>query len=179
MDGPSAQLPERCITVSTDHAISSTKSAAYRSKDSANQQSPESRSSPGVLFPAGWKRAAQVAELFNRRRLRGFVLQELQLDEIRTFLDRKKRPIWIITGIEVWSRLWPSCVLGRRNYRNIRKLLRDLLGKSELIDPILITTDSFGVYEWIIRRMFGPTCIYAQVIKTRRKNRGNSLAVCR
>ena len=26
-------------------------------------------------------------------------------------------------------------------------------------------------YEWVIRRMFGPTCIYGQVIKARRKNR--------
>ena len=117
------------------------------------------------------ERASQAAKQFNRRRLRGFVLQELQLDEIRTFLDRKKCPIWIITGIEVWSRLWPSCVLGRRNYRNIRRLLRDLLGKSKFIDPILITTDGFEVYEWVIRRMFGPACIYGQVIKTRRKNR--------
>ena len=69
------------------------------------------------------ERAAQAAEQFSKRRLRGFVLQELQLDEIRTFLDRKKRPIWIITVIEVWSRLWPSCTLGRRSYRNIRRLL--------------------------------------------------------
>ena len=79
--------------------------------------------------------------------------------------------MWIITSIEVWSRLWPSCVLGRRNYRNIRKLLRALRGKSELVDPILITTDGFEVYEWVIRRMFGPACIYGQMIKTRRKNR--------
>ncbi len=76
------------------------------------------------------ERAAQAVEQFSKLRLRGFVLQELQLDEIRTFLDRKKRPIWIITVIEVWSRLWPSCVLGRRNYRNIRRLLRDLLNTS-------------------------------------------------
>ena len=76
-----------------------------------------------------------------------------------------------MTAIEVWSRLWLSYVLGRRSYRNIRRLLRDLLGKSELIDPILITTDGFEVYEWVIRRMFGPACIYGQVIKTRRKNR--------
>ena len=117
------------------------------------------------------ERAANVAKEFNEHRLRGFVLHELQLDEIRTFLDSKKRPIWIITAIEVWSRLWPSCVLGRRNYRNIRKLLRDLLGKSKFINPILITTDGFEVYEWVIRRMFGPACIYGQVIKTRRKNR--------
>ena len=115
--------------------------------------------------------AAQAAKQFSKRRLRGFTLQELQLDEIRTFLDRKKRPIWIITVIEVWSRLWPSCVLGRRSYRNIRRLLRDLLGKSELAVPILITTDGFAPYEWVIRRMFGPTCIYGQVIKARRKNR--------
>jgi transposase-like protein len=106
------------------------------------------------------ERAAQAAKQFSKHRLRGFALQELQLDEIRTFLDRKKRPIWIITVIEVWSRLWPSCVLGRRSYRNIRKLFRDLLGKSAFIDPILITTDGFEVYEWVIRRMFGPACIY-------------------
>ena len=117
------------------------------------------------------ERAAQAAEQFSKRRLRGFVLQELQLDEIRTFLDRKKRPIWIITVIEVWSRLWPSCVLGRRSYRNIRRLLRDLLSKSEFVDPILITTDGFAPYEWVIRRMFGPACIYGQVVKARRKNR--------
>jgi len=117
------------------------------------------------------ERAADVAKKFNEYLLRGFVLKELQMDEIRTFLDRKKRPIWIITGIEVWSRLWPSCVLGRRNYRNIRRLIRDILGKSKLINPILITTDGFEVYEWVIRRMFGPACIYGQVIKTRRKNR--------
>ena len=99
------------------------------------------------------------------------MLQELQLDEIRTFLDHKKHPIWIITVIEVWSRLWPSCVLGRRSYRNIRKLLRDLLGRSEFTVPILITTDGFAPYEWVIRMVFGPACIYGQVIKTRRKNR--------
>ena len=117
------------------------------------------------------ERAAQAAKQFSKRRLRGFALRELQLDEIRTFLDRKKRPIWIITVIEVWSRLWSSCVLGRRSYRNIRMLLRDLQGKSEFTVPLLITTDGFAPCEWVIRRMFGPVCIYGQVIKARRKNR--------
>ncbi len=35
------------------------------------------------------ERAAQAAMQFSKRRLHGFVLQELQLDEIRIFLDRK------------------------------------------------------------------------------------------
>jgi len=66
---------------------------------------------------ARWlERAADIAKKFNEHRLRGFLLHELQLDEIRTFLHRKKCPIGVITAIEVWSRLWPSCVLGRRNY---------------------------------------------------------------
>jgi len=39
------------------------------------------------------ERAANVANEFNEHRLRGFILHELQLDEIRTFLDSKKRPI--------------------------------------------------------------------------------------
>ncbi len=58
-----------------------------------------------------------------------------------------------------------------QQYLGYEMASRDLLGKSELIDPILITTDGFEVYEWILRRMFGPVCIYGQVIKTRRKNR--------
>ncbi len=37
--------------------------------------------------------------------------------------------------------------------------------------PVLITTDGFAPYEWVIRRIFGPACIYGQVIKARRKNR--------
>ena len=51
------------------------------------------------------------------------------------------------------------------------KLLRDLLAKSDLIAPTFINADGFEVYEWVIRRMCGPTCIYGQVIKTRRENR--------
>ena len=36
---------------------------------------------------------------------------------------------------------------------------------------MLITTDGFAPYDWVISRMFGPACLYGQVIKTRRKNR--------
>ena len=35
----------------------------------------------------------------------------------------------------------------------------------------LITTDGFKFYERVIWRVFGPACVYGQVIKTRRNDR--------
>ena len=117
------------------------------------------------------ERACVAAGQFNDHKLNGYPLQEIQADEIRSFMDRKKNPIWLITLIEVWSRLWPSYVVGRRSYRNIRKLFRNTLSRAELTAPLLITTDGFEPYGWVIKRLFGSGCVYGQVIKKRRKNR--------
>ena len=62
---------------------------------------------------------------FNHRRIAGFAAEELQADEIRTFAGKKKTPSWVFVTIEVWSRLWPSTVTGRRSYRNTHALLRN------------------------------------------------------
>ena len=59
--------------------------------------------------------AATYAVRFNDRMLRGFVIHELQADEIRTFVGAKKRVIWVLTTLEVWSRLWVSTNVGRRS----------------------------------------------------------------
>ena len=98
-------------------------------------------------------------------------VQELQADEIRSFVDQKRRPIYIITAIAVWSRMWLSCVLGRRSYRNIRRLFCDVVSRGDIDAPLFITTDGFRPYDWVISRVFGPACVYGQIIKTRRKNR--------
>ena len=76
---------------------------------------------------ARWlEKAAQVYRRFNHRRIAGFAAKELQADEIRTFVSNKKTPSWVFVTIEVWSRLWPSTVTGRRSYRNTHALFRDL-----------------------------------------------------
>jgi len=36
---------------------------------------------------------------------------------------------------------------------------------------VLITTDGFRPYEWVLKRLFGPTCFYGQVVKKWKKNR--------
>jgi IS1 family transposase len=71
---------------------------------------------------------------------------ELQADEIKTIVGNKKEPIWIFAVIEVWSRLWPSTVIGKRTYQNTLSLFRDLSKRMNLKQVPLVVTDGFGFY---------------------------------
>ncbi len=72
--------------------------------------------------------------------------------------------------IEVSTRLWPSTCVGKRNYKNIKKLFGKTLHKDVSDGRVLITTDGFRPYEWVLKRLFGPTCFYGQVVKKWKKN---------
>ena len=115
--------------------------------------------------------AATYAARFNDRRLKGFVIRELQADEIRTFVGAKKRVRWVLTTLQVWSRLWISFEIGRRNFRNIKRVLLDTLQRGRVEHRFLFTTDGFEMYEWAAKRLLLGVCIYGQVIKKRRENR--------
>jgi transposase-like protein/IS1 family transposase len=121
---------------------------------------------------ARWlERAAAAAERFNDLRLSGYVLMELQADEIRTFTQGKDRPTWIFASLEVWSRLWTSTIVGRCSYANTKRLLNDVASRCTFAEPPLITTDGFNYYARVIRQIFGYGCVYGVVMKTRRKDR--------
>ena len=121
---------------------------------------------------ARWlEKAADTCCDFNRRWTVGFGVEELQADELRAFVGNKTRSTWIFVAIEVWSRLWPSTVTGRRSYRNTRALLRDIANCMELEHLPLIVTDGFEFYDRVVRRLFGPAVLYGQVLKTRRNDR--------
>jgi hypothetical protein len=96
---------------------------------------------------------------------------ELQADEIRTILHGKQQPTWIFAAIEVWSRVWSSTVVGRRSYENTMALFRDVAERVGPEDIPLITTDGFEFYERVVWQVFGPACVYGQVLKKRRNNR--------
>jgi transposase-like protein/IS1 family transposase len=117
------------------------------------------------------ERAAAQCRRFNNRKMKGLSIVELQADEMRTIVGRKEQSIWVFVVIDVWSRLWPSTVVGKRSYRNTLALFRDLSKRMSLEAIPLITTDGFTFYERVIGRVFGPACIYGQVIKTRRNDR--------
>jgi hypothetical protein len=81
------------------------------------------------------------------------------------------RITWIFAVIEVWSRLWPSTVVGRRNYRNTLALVRDFADRMAFDGLPLIVTGEFDSYEKVDRRVFGQAVLYAQVLTTRRNDR--------
>jgi IS1 family transposase len=62
-------------------------------------------------------------------------------------------------------------VVGRRSYANTLALFRNIAERISHDGVLLITTDGFEFYERVIGQVFGPACVYGQVIKTRRNNR--------
>ena len=121
---------------------------------------------------ARWlERASTAAKRFNQRMLRDFEIRELQADELCTFIGSKSRPTWLFATIEVWSRLWAGSVLGRRSSRNASAVLNDVILRGRLVGFPLIATDGFEYYFGVIVCLFGSTCVYGQVLKTRRHDR--------
>ena len=45
--------------------------------------------------------AASLARRFNNAKTRGYALEELQLDELNTFLGNRNQKTWVFAGIEV------------------------------------------------------------------------------
>jgi hypothetical protein len=112
---------------------------------------------------ARWlEKAAHSCRRFNDRKVVALSLTELQADEIRTMVGRKKHPSWIFTTIDVWSRLWPATVVGRRSYRNTLALFRDIASRMNLERVPLIATDGFQFYKRVVGRILGPACLYAR-----------------
>ena len=105
------------------------------------------------------ERAAVWCRRFNDRKIRKVSLAELQADEIQTVVGGKEQPIWIFVVLDVWSRLWPSTVVGKRSYRNTLDLFRDLSKRMILPSIPLIATDGFKFYQKVIGRVFGRACV--------------------
>ena len=128
---------------------------------------------------ARWlERAAAAARRFNDVMMRGYAMKELQADELRAFLQSKRRETWVFTSMEVWSRLWPSCVVGRRSYRNAHALISDTVQRGEFEGVPLIATDGLKYSARVIVSIFGVACVYGQVIKMLRNNRVHRIDLC-
>jgi transposase-like protein/IS1 family transposase len=117
------------------------------------------------------EKAADWCRRFNDRKIDGLSAVELQADEIRTIVGGREQPIWVFAVIDVWSRLWPSTVVGKRSYQNTLSIFRNVSSRMNLEQIPLIVTDGFGFYEKVLRRVFGSACLYGRVIKTRRNDR--------
>ena len=117
------------------------------------------------------QQAFLFAQQFNSLVLKGFEINELQADEIRTFVGGKKKVRWVFTALEVSSRLWVGLVVGSRTYKNVKRCLFDVLQRGCVYSRFLFTTDGFDMYRWLVDRYLAGACVYGQVIKKRKKNR--------
>ena len=100
---------------------------------------------------ASWQqKAAEFASQANKNLLHGYELVELQADEICTFIDSRKKQTWIHTVLEVWSRLWIGSIVGRRNYRNVKKVISEAVLNGSFTHRFLFTTDGFEPYGWAV-----------------------------
>ena len=113
------------------------------------------------------ERAGVWCRRFNDRKVKGLSSVELQADELRTIVGSKEPSMWVFVVIDVWSRHWPSTVVGKRSYRNTLALFRDVSERMNHDQIPMITTDGFEFYKKVIGCVFGPACLYGQVIKTR------------
>lgn len=121
---------------------------------------------------ARWlERASTAATRFNDVMLHDFDLIELQADELCTFVGNKNKTVWVFAAIEVSSRLWASSVLGRRSDRNARAVINDVIRRGRVVGFPLIATDGFEYSFGAIVDLFKSTCVYGQVLKTRRNDR--------
>jgi IS1 family transposase len=119
--------------------------------------------------------AALYAQNFNEHYLKGYEIKEIQADEIRTFVDCKKKVTWLFTVIEVSTRLWISMVVGKRTYQDVKMCLWQFLRDGRVSLPFLFTTDGFDMYRWFVQRYLKRVAIYGQIIKNRSKNRVRSV----
>ena len=149
----------------------STRSSRCASRASISPRSRGSNGWPGTPSPAGSSGPLPCVANLAAAGPPASSPQELQADEIRSFTGGKRRPAWVFAAIEVWSRLWTSTVVGRRSYRNTLALVRNVASRMTFVTGLLIVIDGFKLYGTVIRLVFGPAALYAQVIKTRRHDR--------
>jgi transposase-like protein/IS1 family transposase len=100
------------------------------------------------------EKAAAWCRRFHDRTIKGVSVVELQADEIKTIVGSKEQPIWVFAVIDVWSRLWPSTVVGKRSYQNTLALFRNVSSRMNLEQIPLVVTDGFRFYEKVVRRVF-------------------------
>jgi transposase-like protein/IS1 family transposase len=117
------------------------------------------------------KRATRAVKQFTHVNMRDYVIRELQADELCTYISKKSKSTWVITMMEVGSRLWLSFDLGRRTYKRIRRLFRETFRRADPLVVPLIVTDGNSEYANVLKREFKGTCVYGQVIKRWRKDR--------
>ncbi|WP_019503399.1 IS1 family transposase [Pleurocapsa sp. PCC 7319] len=104
----------------------------------------------------------------------GLTLISIQMDEIWSYLKKKKRQLWLFITLESKTKFWVNFELGSRTSHTAHRLLKNLV----YLMPwgfehfLLVTTDKLAAYEKAISSHFQKVrYAYLQIVKQRRKKR--------
>ena len=96
------------------------------------------------------------------------------MDEIWSYLHRKRRQLWLLITIETKTKFWINFELGSRTCYTAHRLLRKLVYPMPwgFEHFLLVTTDKLAAYEKAIAQYFHKVrYAYLQIVKQRRKRR--------
>ena len=92
-------------------------------------------------------RAAATCSRFNHRMINRLRILEMHAAETRSLVrgsgDNQVRDF---AAIEVWSRLWPSTIVGIRSYRNTLYLSQNICMRMKGTAPPLTTLEGFKLH---------------------------------
>ncbi len=76
----------------------------------------------------------------------GLTLMSLQMDEIWSYLQKKKRQLWLFITLEAQTKFWVNFELGSRTSHTAHRLLRNLVAlMPQGFDHfLLVTTDKLA-----------------------------------
>jgi IS1 family transposase len=104
----------------------------------------------------------------------GLTLMSIQMDEIWSYLRKKKRQLWLFITLESTTKFWVNFELGSRTCHTAHRLLNNLvyLMPWGFKNFLLVTTDKLAAYEQAIAKYFDKIhYAYLQIVKQRRKRR--------
>lgn len=90
------------------------------------------------------KRILQIAQTIKQPQIT--YNQIYQVDELRSYIGNKKRAVWVIYAIDSVTKLPVSIKVGRRNKKNLKKVVDTLL----LGNAKKIFTDKLPIYKYLI-----------------------------
>ncbi len=104
----------------------------------------------------------------------GLTLSFIQMDEIWSYLKRKRRQLWAFITLEAQTKFWVNFELGSRTGHTANRLLKNLVSLMPwgFEHFLLVTTDKLTAYEKAIAFSLKQVrYAYLQIVKQRRKKR--------
>ena len=106
----------------------------------------------------------------------------VQMDELWSYLGKKRKQLWVFIGLEVGSRFWLNFELGSRTTYTANKLVVGIKKfiKSDFLDkPLKITTDKLAAYQNALAKYFKDfNYVYLQIVKRRVHKRLKTVKKC-